>query len=361
MTPRRIAAVRAAVYDRPVRSTFGIFMPLTPGSLPRHASYLLAALALLLILELHLLPALLAGLLVYALVDVLAPPLQRHLPGARAHWLIVALLSIVVVGTLTLAIFGAVAFLQSERGNPGKVFDMLMPLIDRARGQMPQAVVNYLPDSIDDLRTTAIEWLREHAAQLQVAGKAAARVIVHLLIGMVLGAMVALASARPNGEGGPLVRALTARCTHLINAFHDIVFAQVKISALNTVFTGIFLLVVLPLFGIELPLAKSLVAATFVAGLLPVIGNLISNTLIFVVSLSVSLGVAIAALVFLVVIHKLEYFLNARIVGTQIRARAWELLIAMLFMEAAFGAAGLIAAPIYYACLKRELTDARLI
>ena len=33
----------------------------------------------------------------------------------------------------------------------------------------------------------------------------------------------------------------------------------------------------------------------------------------------------------------------------------------MLFMEAAFGAAGLIAAPIYYACLKRELTDARLI
>ena len=34
-------------------------------------------------------------------------------------------------------------------------------------------------------------------------------------------------------------------------------------------------------------------------------------------------------------IHKLEYFLNARIVGTQIRARAWELLIAMLAMEAA--------------------------
>ena len=117
----------------------------------------------------------------------------------------------------------------------------------------------------------------------------------------------------------------------------------------------------LPLFSTPVPFAKTLVVVTFIVGLLPVAGNLISNTLIFIVGLSVSLGVGIAALVFLVLIHKLEYFLNARIVGTQIRARAWELLIAMLCMEAAFGSAGLIAAPVYYAYLKRELADAGLI
>jgi predicted PurR-regulated permease PerM len=331
------------------------------GTRLRIACYLLAAFALLLVLWLHLLPALLAGLLVYTLVNALAPPLQRHLPGARAHGLIVALLSIVVVGILTLAVIGAVAFLRSELGNPSTMFESMMPLIERARGQLPQIVVDHLPDSIDDVRTAAIDWLRQHAAQLQLAGKTAARVIVHLLIGMVLGAMVALAGALPRPRGGPLAEGLAERCSRLVHAFHDIVFAQVKISAINTAFTGLFLLVILPLFGVNLPLAKSLVAATFIAGLLPVIGNLISNTLIFVVGLSVSLGVAIAALAFLIVIHKLEYFLNARIVGTQIRARAWELLIAMLFMEAAFGSAGLIAAPIYYAYLKRELTAARLI
>lgn len=70
---------------------------------------------------------------------------------------------------------------------------------------------------------------------------------------------------------------------------------------------------------------------------------------------------AVAALAFLILVHKLEYFLNARIVGTQIRARAWELLIAMLIMESAFGIVGLIAAPIYYAFLKRELAAANLI
>jgi predicted PurR-regulated permease PerM len=79
--------------------------------------------------------------------------------------------------------------------------------------------------------------------------------------------------------------------------------------------------------------------------------------LITLIALSLSVYVAIAALVFLVVIHKLEYFLNARIVGGEIHARAWELLLAMLLMEAAFGLPGLVAAPIYYAYLKRELVE----
>ena len=99
-----------------------------------------------------------------------------------------------------------------------------------------------------------------------------------------------------------------------------------------------------------------MIAVTFIVGLLPVLGNLISNTVIVIVSLSVSPLIATSSLVFLVVIHKLEYFVNARIIGTRIRARAWELLVAMLVMEAAFGVTGLIAAPIYYAYLKDELS-----
>jgi predicted PurR-regulated permease PerM len=37
------------------------------------------------------------------------------------------------------------------------------------------------------------------------------------------------------------------------------------------------------------------------------------------------------------------------------------MLLAMLFMESAFGLAGLIAAPIYYAYIKHELTDRGLV
>jgi predicted PurR-regulated permease PerM len=109
------------------------------------------------------------------------------------------------------------------------------------------------------------------------------------------------------------------------------------------------------MLGVHLPLTKTMILVTFVAGLLPVIGNLISNTVIVVVSLSVSMYAALGSLVFLVGIHKLEYFVNARIIGGQIHARAWELLLAMLVMDAIFGIPGVIAAPIYYAYIKDEL------
>ena len=104
-----------------------------------------------------------------------------------------------------------------------------------------------------------------------------------------------------------------------------------------------------------------MVTLTFIVGLLPILGNLISNTVIFTVSLSHSLGVALAALAYLVVIHKLEYFLNARIIGSQILAKAWEMLLAMLLLESAFGIPGLIAAPIYYAHMKSELREKGLL
>ena len=332
-----------------------------PPSRLAKVSYLLAASALLLTLQLHLLPVLIAGLVVYAVVNALAPSLQHLLPGSRAHWLVVALLAAVVVALLSLAIVGSIAFLGSERGNPTLMFERLAPVIERARAQLPTVVVNYLPDNSEEIRAAVMEWLRKHAAQLQLAGTNAARVIVHMLIGMVLGAMLALQYEMDRPPGGPLTQQLKMRSVNLATAFRDIVFAQVKISALNTLFTAIFLLIVLPLFGVSLPLAKTLVVATFVCGLLPVIGNLISNTLIFIIGLSVSLWVAIAALTFLIVIHKVEYFLNARIIGGQIRARAWQLLIAMLVMEAAFGLAGIVAAPIYFAYMKRELEGANLV
>ena len=42
-------------------------------------------------------------------------------------------------------------------------------------------------------------------------------------------------------------------------------------------------------------------------------------------------------------------------------ARAWEILVAMLIMEAAFGITDVVAAPIYYAYLKDELKSHGLV
>lgn len=325
------------------------------------ASYVLAAIALLAVLQKGLLAALFSGLLVFSLVHMLAPVLGKNLDSQRARMIAVAILSALIVVLLSGAVWGTLVFFQSDVGSVQALLQKLADIIEVSRDQLPPWIREHVPDSAYAIKEMITVWLREHAEQAKTIGQEAGRTIVHLLIGMAIGAMVALYDATSAPNFRPLAAALHARLINLNDAFERIVFAQVRIAGINAILTAIYLAIVLPLAGIHLPLTKTMIAITFFAGLLPVIGNLISNTVIVIVGLSHSLGVAVASLAFLVVIHKLEYFLNAKIIGLRINAHAWELLIAMLIMEAIFGLPGVVAAPVLYAYTKKELQDRGLV
>jgi predicted PurR-regulated permease PerM len=309
-----------------------------------------------------LLPALLAGLLIFTLVNALVRPFRKRALGREGpRVLAVTLLAAVLLTLITLAALGLTAFLRNSDENVPALIQRMAEIIETSRDRLPQWVLEKVPADTEELRRAVVDWLRSHAGTFQVAGAGLGRALAHILIGMVIGALLSLETTVPVRAAGPLTAALAHRGIRLALAFRRVVFAQFWISALNTTFTGIYLVVVLPLCGVELPFTKTLILITFIAGLVPILGNLISNTVICTVSFSQSLFVALGSLIYLVVIHKLEYFLNARIIGSHIRARAWELLTAMLVMEAAFGIPGLIAAPIYYAYLKDELRAKALI
>lgn len=342
----------------------------TPASLPLPprvttfdiAAWLFVASALLLVLELHLLPALLGGLLVYELVRGLAPFIRSRPSEAElAKVIVIAVIAALVVTGMTLLILGALSFFRGDSGNLSALLVKLAQIIEESRGRLPHWLLAYLPESAEELSSALASWLRANADVLRGAGQDFARALVHILVGMVIGALLSLRGAAPATAPRPVAAVLTERVDRLARSFRRVVFAQVWIAALNTLFTALYLGVALPLLGVHLPLIKTMIAVTFLCGLLPVIGNLISNAVIVLVSLSNSLFVGMGSLAYLVVIHKLEYFLNARIIGTRIRARAWELLAAMLVMEAAFGLSGLLAAPIFYAYFKDELADKELV
>ncbi len=247
----------------------------------------------------------------------------------------VALAAIVVCVMLGLfgVVFGLWSFLHGSRG----MADLLAAAADaleNVRRTLPPDISEVMPHTMEDLREQLTEMLREHAHKISAVGISGAKNFAHILLGMVVGGLTALHHFEKADDCTPFLAALHARAAALTTAFDKIVFAQVKIAALNTVFTAIYLIVILPLFGVRLPLVPVLVPLTFVTGLLPVLGNVISNAAIVLISLGVSPKVALASLVFLVAIHKLEYFTNARIVGGEVQASAWELLSAMLVMEA---------------------------
>ncbi|HEY9097918.1 MAG TPA: hypothetical protein VIN38_03510 [Thiobacillus sp.] len=333
-----------------------------PASRYEIAAWLMMAAGLFLTLTLHLLPALLAGLLVVQLVHLLAP---RFVIGRLDHnWakvLVVSLITLIVLGALGGFAAGVILYLRSEGGLAGLLTKMA-EVIENSRQLLPLWAAEWLPQGDKTgIRAVLVEWLRTHALDIRKLSGDAGRVLAHFIIGLIVGSFIALRRARPHQTLAPLAQAMCERVHRLGEGFRRVVFAQVRISALNALLTGIYLLLVLPGFGVQLPFTKTMIVVTFVVGLLPVLGNLISNTVIVVISLSHSLAIAASSLAFLVVIHKLEYFVNARIIGGQIKARAWELLIAMVVMEAIFGVQGVIAAPIIYAYVKKELFDRELI
>lgn len=330
-------------------------------TLPIWASYVLAGVALLLVLKAGLLIALFSGLLVYSLVHVLSPTIEKKFSGKTSRTIAVVLLSAMVIVGLSVGIGALVVFLRSEAGSLHSLLQKLSDMIGASRSQLPEWVSDNLPDGADALREWMKDWFSEHAGEAKLLGQEAGHIVVQLLLGMIIGSMVALQDATTDDDYKPFAAAMLDRVMNLALMFRKIVFAQVQISLINTAFTAVYLLVILPIAGVHLPLTKSMIAITFLAGLIPVVGNIISNTILVIVGLSQSLHVAVASLVFMIVIHKLEYFLNARIIGSQINARSWEMLTAILLMETLFGMPGVVAAPVFYAYIKQELRDRDLV
>ncbi len=327
----------------------------------RLASYLIVGTGLLLGLHLRLGVALLGGTVVFVVIHDLAARLESRLAAPPARLLVAGAIAVAVVSLLVGLVLALLSFVRS--GDSAVM--LMLGKIAEALGQIADSLPGTLGDSVPrgagEIRQRLMDYLRTHTNELGTLGKEGVKALVHLLFGLVIGALAAIATFRPAHEAGPLAVALKQRLACFAEAFRRVVYSQVKISAINTTFTAIFLLIVLPLFGVHLPSAKTLVALTFVAGLLPVVGNLISNSVIFLIGMTVSFWVGAAALAYLVVIHKLEYFINARIIGAKIDAQPWELLAAMLVMETLFGLVGLASAPIIYAFLKMELKEAELL
>lgn len=324
------------------------------------ASLALAFILMLAALCLHLLSALFAGMIAFLLIHSLAKLLSRIVSTQQGKWIAVSLISTVVIASLSGIILLGLSLLKSEHGLSA-LFEQLAHIIEQAGSQLPSSISQALPTGSEALRQWLVDWLHSHAADMQNLGKEAGAFIAHILVGMVIGALLAFHDTADTPPPQALAEALYQRCRHFQQAFSKVVVAQVQISLLNTLFTATYLLLALPLAGIHLPFSKTILLLTFLLGLIPVLGNLLSNAIIITVSTTHSSMVALSSLAFLVLIHKGEYFLNARIVGQQIQAKAWELLLAMLVMESLFGIGGVVAAPVYYAVIKGELKQRGLI
>lgn len=309
--------------------------------------------------------------------------------SARISYAIMAILLVIVgvfhVGTLVLAaMFGYFALNKFSFGRSKllAVFLYLIAVVGIGYGlfyfsrlayaALPKIAEETIPAVVGYAERTKIELPFTDYASLKALaisevkdkfgniGRYAGVVFLQLAM-LIIGLVIALSlflnarwevdddpSAVKNNIYSTVVQELIIRFHNFYHSFCTVIGAQIIISVFNTAFTCIFLV------WNGFPYVMVIVVLTFLCGLLPIVGNIMSNTLIVGVGFTISPKMALASLIFLIVIHKLEYFLNSKIIGDRIKNPMWLTLIGIVLGEKLMGIPGMILAPVVLHYIKVE-------
>lgn len=281
---------------------------------------------------------------------------KLHAVGQHRKGLTVALFLMIMIAI----VYGLAFFARESVENLPKIAEKaLPPVIEWAK----QREIELPFTDYDSLAGLVLDTAKRQAQFLGLILKGVSMQLVFFIVGCVVAISLFLnprteldrpVDATPENLYALFCDEVAARFAALFASFREVMGAQLAISAINTVLTVVFVL------ATGMPHPVIITGATFLCGLVPVVGNLVSNTVIVAVGITVSTKMAMGALTFLVVIHKLEYFLNSRIIGARIRNPLWLMLLGLIVGEKIMGIAGMIIAPVILYYVKSEMSKFRL-
>ena len=273
----------------------------------------------------------------------------RKLYFGKRKWLALVLFFVVVTATL----YG-LGFLirQAFVAFPKIAAESIPPFIAYAQSKGID-----LPFSdLDSLKAAIVDVVKNEFLFVGNFARAATTQLVFVLIGIVVAVSLFLNPRIEKSSNKPkrpdlfttIPDEIKIRFQLFYQSFETVMGAQIRISAINTLLTTIFVL------AVSLKYKTFVIGLTFLCGLLPIVGNVISNAIIVGIAITMSPRLAIIALIFLIAIHKLEYFLNSKIIGDLIKNPVWLTLLALIIGERIMGIPGMILAPVVLNYIKVE-------
>ena len=321
-----------------------------------YISYILMFIALICVFYYHLIPMVISGIIFFAITKSLYNSLSKK-TSTKFSKTITLLVVILIIASI-FAILSVSIYYAIQLGKLSRLEMEVIKILEELRTYLPSWLLSYIPRNLLELKNHLLNIAKESGSEIFLATSVSAKVLLNIIIGMILGAVISFSFIQVDIDTlnwTEFSRQLFNRISIFFKVVTEVLFAQVKISLFNTILTAIYFFIILRLFDIDMPYAKSLILLSFLFGLIPVLGNLIINFLVVALSITVSFKLAIFSLLFLVLIHKLEYYINAKIVGSRLHISIWELLISMVVMEAIFGMVGVVLAPAIYGYIKEEL------
>jgi predicted PurR-regulated permease PerM len=252
----------------------------------------------------------------------------------REKYALLAIVAVIVAGV------GAATTLSASRVVRG---------VERARDTLPERIAaarahpffhrvsEHLPGT-----EQIIESAKHYASDALHVLAAVGHFLAYALIAFLLAIIFVLEKKeilhwRSELAGDSLTATLARWFEHLGDAISVTVQLQLVVAAFNTVLT----LPLLFLLGIKHKLA--LMALIFVSGLIPVVGNIVSGTVLSVLAYLAKGWVGVGVFVLLTfALHKIEaYYLNPRLTSRHVALPGFLLVASLLCWEHLLGFAGL--------------------
>lgn len=311
----------------------------------RKASYLLFGLLAAGVIVLRMGQVALAGLFSYMILDLGYRRLVRRLPETPSRWL--SLAAFIVIAALVSWLIWA--FVRMALLRLPEILASMLPRVQElaaARGlELPF-------ENLHELRAAIIEALKDNFESVTHASGLLTRGFFQLVVGVFV-AVLCFMSGRAEPSRATLFDAIRRefddRMDVFMDGFEKVFGAQVLISFINTGVTAIFII------AVGVPFVHFLTLATFLFGVIPIVGTVISNTLVVGTALTISTRLAFITFVFLILMHKAQYFLSSQIMGSRTNMPVWQVLLGILVGEALLGVPGMLLAPAILNYVREEL------
>ena len=297
-------------------------------------------------------------LFTYLLTDITVNGIHDRFPNISRHFLLYCFYMVLILGSLVLSLRVVPEFVSDLPTYSKQIDNQLIGFVVEFCKKYNIAFdLNLISGKVIEQSTTELKGF-------VAIFKGVSKGFIFFLFSLVLNFLLFNDENQVNrtfiSEKGTLMsfcyNFFTAKLRKFYFFFKTVMGGQVIISLINTFITSILVVT------LHLPHKITLISLVFICGLLPVIGNLISNTIVSVTAFFTDgLWAFLVCLVLLVAIHKLEYFLNSKIIGSIVRLPMFVTLLSLLLGESLMGIPGIILAIPFVLFFKSELEEVRLI
>jgi predicted PurR-regulated permease PerM len=195
-----------------------------------------------------------------------------------------------------------------------------------------------LPDTLDStfVITTVVSYIKRNISILTSVGTNLAQILIGIIFGISF--FLYKKSDKPvNTNWDLFIDAISFYLSHYYKSFKIVMKTQILVSLMNVISLTILALVIAPIStGSVMPYWYLLLPIAFVLSLIPVLGNIMVNIVIFIIAINISFIFTVISIIYFFFMNKMEIVVIGKFLGKKVDIPFIFIAIGMFIGELVF-------------------------